>query len=480
MRYLIVYSITSSNQKLSYSKQKIHKFLHSRSIFYFFWLLFFSASLTPLLSQSSPLNEAISSESFVNWKDNTFFSTIQLDMQKAGLSLLAGRSAATNRMQQQLPLLVKNPLLTMTINSSTKLSSTVLWNVVSIGNIIDIIDEGYNTPSVYERTNEVMTMNHGISLNAIASLLILHTNPYTPNIPIAQVSSRPYSGIIIDARGTLPVHGEFVDSRVEPCLFPKIWDENMNLLYELNMVEPETVALSGLVTYSSSIDEQIYQERIGSDPLRITAREVFGIYRTDPVISRNEALKILSVPENVDLLRQGKVVLLLDDDALVYPVAAPLKTEAYYFMVQEVEDFVAINKMPDVEIKDGQGGVVFSVKNLEFGPDSAELLEEKNQLLDTLAQSLLIATGENENTILVEGHTASVGKLEGEQNLSVERAKAIIEALVERGVDENIFTYRGYGGTIPIGDNTTEEGRALNRRVEITVIPKETYIQRIY
>ncbi len=64
--------------------------------------------------------------------------------------------------------------------------------------------------------------------------------------------------------------------------------------------------------------------------------------------------------------------------------------------------------------------------------------------------------------------------------LSIDRAKAIIDALVQEGLDRNIFSYRGYGETVPAkgGDNSTPEGRALNRRVEITLRPRATYIQR--
>ena len=106
------------------------------------------------------------------------------------------------------------------------------------------------------------------------------------------------------------------------------------------------------------------------------------------------------------------------------------------------------------------------------------MLPEENPRLDSIAEKLLEVVKDNEYTLLVEGHTAAVGKPTGEMNLSVLRAQAIIDKLVERGLNRDLFTFKGYGGTAPIGDNSTEEGRAKNRRVEIVVKPKTTYIQR--
>ena len=63
--------------------------------------------------------------------------------------------------------------------------------------------------------------------------------------------------------------------------------------------------------------------------------------------------------------------------------------------------------------------------------------------------------------------------------LSIERAQTIINEFVARGIDRSLFTFKGYGGTQPIGDNATEEGRAKNRRVDIVVQPKVTYVQRM-
>ncbi len=441
------------------------------------FMIFFTLSL---FSQSSDFNDALSSESYINWKTGNFISNIELDVNTAGVELPSGRSIAASRIEQNLPELVKNPLLTVTINSSTQVGDAVLWDIITIGEIADVIKSGKKTPTAFSRSGDELLTKHSISLQELASALIRHKESYIPNIPIDRISSREYSGIIIDARGQVPVQGEFTQENTQPALFPRIWDEEMSLLYEVNMVEPEIVKNRGLVLYSSSTNDSSFNERVGNDPLRIRSRGVFGIHRTDPIISKNDALRILSVPENIELLRQGKVIILLDEDALVHQVKAPVKDENYYYMVQEVTDFIFENVVEDLEVYDTDRGMLIPLRDLKFIPDSAELLPEENERLDILARSLIVATENGESTILVEGHTASVGRPIGEQNLSVERAITIINEMVERGVDESIFTYRGYGGEIPIGDNATEEGRALNRRVEITVVPRQTYVQRIY
>jgi outer membrane protein OmpA-like peptidoglycan-associated protein len=317
-----------------------------------------------------------------------------------------------------------------------------------------------------------------MSLPEIGALLIRHTASYAPVRPIETVSSRAYTGIIIDARGKLPVQGEFITETGVPCIFPKVWDDTMTLLYERNMMNPDAAKFRGIVTYAWSDDESLYADRIGNDPLRISARKIYGINRTDPVISRNDALKILSVEQNMNLLTQGKIVILLDQEVLIHPVSAPVKDSAYYVSYQKMEEFYYENKVPEIVLKDTHKGIMISIRDLKFTADTAVLLDTEAYRLDAIAASLKQITESNEYTILVEGHTASVGKPAGEMELSIERAQTIIAEMVARGISAELFTYRGYGGTIPAGDNATEEGRAMNRRVEITVMPKTSYIQR--
>ena len=104
---------------------------------------------------------------------------------------------------------------------------------------------------------------------------------------------------------------------------------------------------------------------------------------------------------------------------------------------------------------------------MKFKPDSPELLPEESSRLDDIA---LVLKQAPDSMFLVEGHTARVGDAGGEQLLSEQRAEAVARALAERGVPLEKFICRGYGGSRPVADNATKEGRALNRRVEITVL----------
>ena len=72
--------------------------------------------------------------------------------------------------------------------------------------------------------------------------------------------------------------------------------------------------------------------------------------------------------------------------------------------------------------------------------------------------------------ISIEGHTDNVGSEQANMKLSKNRAKSVLIALVDEGVDESRLKSEGYGQSMPIGDNATEEGKALNRRVELRKI----------
>jgi len=69
--------------------------------------------------------------------------------------------------------------------------------------------------------------------------------------------------------------------------------------------------------------------------------------------------------------------------------------------------------------------------------------------------------------IYVVGHTDNVGAAAANQALSEKRAQSVRDWLTEKGIAASRLTAKGYGASKPVADNTTEEGRAKNRRVEL-------------
>ena len=93
----------------------------------------------------------------------------------------------------------------------------------------------------------------------------------------------------------------------------------------------------------------------------------------------------------------------------------------------------------------------------------------KEQYLPHLQREAEVLKANPELIVSIDGHTDAVGSHEYNTKLGERRALAIRAILVKLGVEESRLKYKSYGETMPIGDNNTEEGRAQNRRVELTV-----------
>jgi outer membrane protein OmpA-like peptidoglycan-associated protein len=124
-------------------------------------------------------------------------------------------------------------------------------------------------------------------------------------------------------------------------------------------------------------------------------------------------------------------------------------------------------KAAGLELDSSPEGLVLRVKDLRFVADSDEILRSELGRLDAIAVALKAIPG---RSFLVSGHSASVGKASGELELSIRRAKKVSDELVARGIESGRLLYRGFGSSRPLAPNDTEEGRAKNRRVEITIL----------
>ncbi len=118
----------------------------------------------------------------------------------------------------------------------------------------------------------------------------------------------------------------------------------------------------------------------------------------------------------------------------------------------------------------GEGIKITFDSGLLFAVDKSDLQPEAKQNLDNLA---VILQKYPDTDILIEGHTDSTGSDEHNMTLSRNRANSVANELAAMGVDATRFTIMAYGETQPIADNSTVEGRRLNRRVELAIMAND-------
>ena len=161
-----------------------------------------------------------------------------------------------------------------------------------------------------------------------------------------------------------------------------------------------------------------------------------------------------------------------DGKKIAYKGTISLFTD-YPGSVDEDVILPAINRLiadSDIEYKKTDLGYMLIIRDLQFVANSAELLPDEKNRLNQIADLLKKVP---KNQILIEGHTARVGDQSDEMQLSLDRAHTIVSEMGKRGVNTGNLITKGSGGTKPVADNDTPEGRARNRRVEITILTRK-------
>ncbi len=143
----------------------------------------------------------------------------------------------------------------------------------------------------------------------------------------------------------------------------------------------------------------------------------------------------------------------------------PYKDQLFDFEIEErkaefTEAFKSALAAEDIDDR------IFRLNYVYFETGSATLTPISIYELDNLVEVMQSNDGLE---IEVGGHTDSTGDVENNQSLSEQRAAVVAKYLIDAGIDVNRVTSAGYGEHRPIDDNSTEEGRANNRRTEIKI-----------
>ncbi len=136
--------------------------------------------------------------------------------------------------------------------------------------------------------------------------------------------------------------------------------------------------------------------------------------------------------------------------------------------VEDIKKDIEKENLEGVTVDEEDIGVTITIENIQFQPDSDELLPAEKQKLQKIAK---ILKKYPERDIQIEGHAAKLGSDEYLLELSKRRAKAVGDYLLSVGATEaQKMIIIGKGATEPLASNSSEAGRIKNRRVEITIL----------
>ncbi len=269
------------------------------------------ASPIALSAQEALPAQALSARAELDWVTGTIRAYIALDIVSAGIRLPSGRAEAERVIARMAPDLVKDTVLAIQVDSYRSVLDSINDGSLEASALSAFLESGMRLKAVMSQDLRRLETEYRWELPALARLFSRHSAPLALPLATGYVPSRPYSGIIIYLQNELPVRGEHLQASAQPCLLPSIYDDDMNLIMDRKRIEQPALIDRLPVAYAFRLDDPVIEARAGGDPLRIMASALFGSSRTDAVIPRSEALKILADPANRELVRQGRVVFVI-------------------------------------------------------------------------------------------------------------------------------------------------------------------------
>ncbi len=260
------------------------------------------------------------------------------------------------------------------------------------------------------------------------------------------------------------------------------WGTAKNLGYPINTIENEGslfITADGTTAYYASDRSDtrgnldIYTFEIRSD-----VRPIRTLWVKGKVFDKKTKNGLPSAVELTDLTTREIASKVQTDETGNYLITLPVGHD-YAFNVNRKGylffsgNFPLSEKTPDstynidIPLQPLEANATIVLRNIFFDINKYELRPESQVELDNVVKLL------KDNPTLkiqINGHTDNVGKPADNLSLSDNRAKAVVQYITSKGIDAGRLSSQGFGATQPVADNTTEEGRAQNRRTELKVV----------
>jgi outer membrane protein OmpA-like peptidoglycan-associated protein/tetratricopeptide (TPR) repeat protein len=262
------------------------------------------------------------------------------------------------------------------------------------------------------------------------------------------------------------------------------WGKPENLGYPINTIDDQgslVVAADGKTAYYASDKADT---KGGLDLYTFTLREDIRPAKTNwvkgKVFDRSTNKGLPSSVILTDLATRAIISNLQTDETGNYLITLPegkdyaftVKRRGYLFFSENFSlshDHGDTAYTIDIPLQPLEANATIVLKNIFFDPNKYNLMPESDAELDQVVQLM------KDNPTLkiqINGHTDNSGNAADNITLSENRARAVTTYLIARGIAATRLVAKGWGDTKPISDNSTPEGRAKNRRTELTVISR--------
>lgn len=273
-----------------------------------FCLLF--SGFAPSLPAQNSLTPTASSA--FNWQTSTLEVTLTQEADLTTGNTPARLYRAQQQIEREFAAVLFTSILPLQIDSTRTLEDAVRDRpelAARISALADAAERGLPRPN---RDMTSVTRQYRVPIFPdLAELFIGHRIPFRMERVIQWVPTRRFTGIVIYAADPMPHRGTGEQTLLTPAILPEIFDTDLRPILEQDMLDPDAIRRWGVVAYTEDYDEDPWRHRIGPEPLRIMAREAFGVRPTDIIISRDDADRLLSSAENRFLLREGRILVIV-------------------------------------------------------------------------------------------------------------------------------------------------------------------------
>ena len=263
-----------------------------------------------------------------------------------------------------------------------------------------------------------------------------------------------------------------------------VWSKPVNLGYPVNSPEDEiniVVNAGGDKAYISSNQNNgyggydIFEFELPSAVRPVASSYMKGVVKDIETGKPLEAyFSLIDLSNNKEIVRSfsdpenGEFLLCIPTDNTY---ALNVSADGYLFYSENFELTGLASELEpyllDVELSPIREGETMVLRNVFFDTDDFHLKKSSFAELEKLIGFLNYNPGLK---IEISGHTDNTGGADYNLDLSTKRAQSVYDYLIENGIKPESLSFRGYGSSSPITENDSEQGRAKNRRTEISIL----------